>query len=140
MDFLSRSTEATEDFAARYALTLRPGDVVALSGDLGAGKTAFCRGVLRGLGYSGRVTSPTFAIANEYDAPGGQVAHFDLYRILDPEALYELGFDDYLDGKRILLIEWSEHIRDLLPANTRFVRITYGNDPDTRHIHTDADP
>ena len=109
-----------------------PGDVVTLDGDLGAGKTAFARGVLRGLGYPGRVTSPTFAIANEYSAPDGTVVHFDLYRILDEEALFELGFEEYLDGTRILLIEWSENAGGLLPVHHKSVRLTYGEQPDDR--------
>ena len=93
MQIITHSPEQTEQAGADFAKTLRPGDVVTLDGDLGAGKTAFARGVLRGLGYPGRVTSPTFAIANEYSAPDGTVVHFDLYRILDEEALFELGFE-----------------------------------------------
>lgn len=134
MQYHSNSTEDTERIAADWARTLAPGDVVTLDGDLGAGKTAFARGVLRGLGYEGRVTSPTFAIANEYDAPDGAVVHFDMYRILDAEALWELGFDDYLDGERILLIEWSANIADALPAHYKTVAISYGDAPDTRVI------
>ena len=132
MKIITHSPEETEALGARYAAGLRPGAVVALEGELGAGKTAFARGVLRGLGYEGRVTSPTFAIANEYDAPGGMVAHFDLYRILDEEALFELGFEEYLDGERILLIEWSENAGALLPEAHRTVQITYGAADDTR--------
>lgn len=132
MQIITHSPEQTEQAGAEFALTLHPGDVVTLDGDLGAGKTAFARGVLRGLGYTGRVTSPTFAIANEYSAPGGTVAHFDLYRILDEEALFELGFEEYLDGTRILLIEWSENAGALLPARRKSVRLTYGAQPDGR--------
>ena len=98
MEYITHSPEETEALGAKFALSLHPGDVVAFSGDLGAGKTAFTRGVLRGLGYTGRVTSPTFAIANEYHTDRADVAHFDLYRILDSEALFEIGFDEYLDG------------------------------------------
>ncbi len=128
MQYLSHSPEETEAIGARYADTLRPGDVVALDGELGAGKTAFARGVLRGLGHTGRVTSPTFAVANEYDAPRAPVVHCDLYRILDEDALYELGFEEYLDGRRILLVEWSENARSLLPERRKTVRLTYGGD------------
>ena len=109
MEYITHSPEETEALGAEYAKSLKAGDVVAFSGDLGAGKTAFTRGVLHGLGYRGRVTSPTFAIANEYETPTVKVAHFDLYRILDSEALFEIGFDEYLDGSRIVLIEWSEN-------------------------------
>ena len=134
MKIISRSPEDTEALGAEYAKTLQPGAVIALEGELGAGKTAFARGVLRGLGYTGRVTSPTFAIANEYDAPGGMVAHFDMYRILDPEALFELGFEEYLDGNRILLIEWSENVREVLPEELKTVRIVYGAEEGTREV------
>lgn len=131
---VSHSPEETEEIGVRFARTLRPGDVVALEGELGAGKTAFARGVLRGLGYSGRVTSPTFAIANEYETPSAAVAHCDMYRILSPEALYEIGFEGYLDGRRILLIEWSENIRYALPEAYKTVRIQYGGAPDERTV------
>lgn len=134
MEYITHSPEETEALGAEYAKTLAAGDVVAFSGDLGAGKTAFTRGVLRGLGYTGRVTSPTFAIANEYDTPGGRVAHFDLYRILDSEALFEIGFDEYLDGSRIVLIEWSENAGDMLPENYKTVHIQYGNKENDRVV------
>ena len=134
MRLTTHSPEETEQAGADFARTLRPGDVVTLDGELGAGKTAFARGVLRGLGYEGRVTSPTFAIANEYDAPAAPVAHFDMYRILDPEALFELGFEEYLDGRRIVLSEWSENVREALPDDLRTVRIVYGAAEGTREV------
>ncbi len=134
MEYITHAPEETEALGARYAETLHPGDVVAFSGDLGAGKTAFTRGVLRGLGYTGRVTRPTFAIANEYDTPRGRAVHFDLYRILDEEALFELGFDEYLDGSAIVLIEWSENAGNLLPDACRTVRIAYGAGETDRRI------
>lgn len=134
MQKITHSDEETEQVGAAFAKTLRPGDVVTLDGDLGAGKTAFARGVVRGLGYQGRVTSPTFAIANEYSTPGGVVAHFDLYRIVDQEALFELGFEEYLDGERILLIEWSQNAGALLPEQHKSVRLTYGAQPNDRLV------
>lgn len=134
MEYLSNSAEETEEIAAAYARTLRPGDIITLDGDLGAGKTAFARGLLRGLGYTGSVTSPTFAIANEYETAFAPVAHFDMYRILSAEALWELGFDDYLDGARIVLIEWSQNIVNALPPQYKTVCIAYGGAPDSRVI------
>jgi tRNA threonylcarbamoyladenosine biosynthesis protein TsaE len=134
MELTSHSPEQTEALGAEFAQSLEPGELVAFSGDLGAGKTAFARGVLRGLGYPGRVTSPTFAIANEYETPRGRVVHFDLYRLLDSEALFELGFEDYLDGHTIVLIEWSENARDLLPERYKTVHIAYGDTENDRHI------
>ena len=134
MEYITHSPEETEALGAEYAKSLKAGDVVAFSGDLGAGKTAFTRGVLHGLGYEGRVTSPTFAIANEYETPTVKVAHFDLYRILDSEALFEIGFDEYLDGSRIVLIEWSENAADVLPEAYKTVHIAYGDADNDRRI------
>lgn len=134
MEYHTHSTEQTEQLGAAFGANLAPGDTVAFSGDLGAGKTAFSRGVLRGLGYEGRVTSPTFAIANEYQTPGGPVVHLDLYRLPGPDSLYEIGFDEYLDGSRIVLIEWSENAGDLLPESYKTVHISYGNDNNERIV------
>lgn len=131
--YASHGVEETERLGAEFAQTLRPGAVVAFTGDLGAGKTAFSRGILRGLGYTGRVTSPTFAIVSEYHTEKADVAHFDMYRIPDAGALWDLGFDDYLDGRRIVLIEWSENIREALPPHIQ-VAIRYGEEPDARIV------
>ena len=111
MKIISRSPEETEALGAEYAKTLRPGAVIALEGELGAGKTAFARGVLRGLGYTGRVTSPTFALINEY-GPDAEAVHMDLYRLDDYEELQEIGFEDYLDGERLILCEWPDLLED----------------------------
>lgn len=132
-EYLSHSPEDTERIGAAFAAALSGGEVIAFTGDLGAGKTTFSRGILRGLGHQGRVTSPTFAIVSEYRTEKADVAHFDMYRILDLEALWELGFDDYLDGRRIVLIEWSENIAGALPPH-KLVSIRYGENPDTRII------
>ena len=121
MEYITHSPEETEALGAEYAKSLKAGDVVAFSGDLGAG-------------YEGRVTSPTFAIANEYETPTVKVAHFDLYRILDSEALFEIGFDEYLDGSRIVLIEWSENAADVLPEAYKTVHIAYGDADNDRRI------
>lgn len=133
IEYLSHAPEETEELGASFAQTLQPGDVIAFTGDLGAGKTAFSRGILRGLGYDGRVTSPTFAIVSEYHTEKADVAHFDMYRILDTTALFDLGFAEYLDGRRIVLIEWSENIAEALPVHT-LVSIRYGAAPDDRII------
>ncbi len=133
IEYISHSPEDTEKIGSEFAKTLKKGDVIAFTGDLGAGKTAFSRGILNGLGYKGRVTSPTFAVANEYHTDLFDVVHFDMYRILEPETLFELGFDEYLDSKRIILIEWSENITDALPDH-KLVSIKYGAEPDDRII------
>lgn len=136
MQKLTHSPEETEAFAAMYANTLRLGDTVALCGRLGAGKTAFARGILRGLGYTGRVTSPTFVLANEYDTPRGRVTHFDLYRIQNIETLFDIGFDEYFDGNRVVLVEWSENAAGMLPPHYKTVCLTAGDAEQDRLIIT----
>ena len=124
----------TERAGGMLAQKLSPGALVAFTGDLGAGKTAFCRGLIHALGYSGRVTSPTFAIVNEYETDLCRVCHFDMYRILDEEALYDIGWDDYFDGETILLVEWSENVLDALPEKHITVDIRHGEAENDRII------
>ncbi len=131
----TRSQKETEDFAKEFAATLGPCDVVAFFGDLGAGKTAFSRGVVCGLGFSTDVTSPTFAIVNEYQNQNVKVAHFDMYRIASEDELFSTGYYDYLE-RCILLIEWSENIVSSLPENRINITITSnGQDERTIEIH-----
>ena len=110
-----------------------PGAVVAYLGDLGMGKTAFTRGLAAGLGYKGRVTSPTFAIVNEYEGGRLPLFHFDMYRINTYDDLYSTGFFDYLDTG-ILVIEWSENIENALPDDYISVEIKKGENDDDRII------
>lgn len=128
----------TERAGGMLAKKLSPGALVAFTGDLGAGKTAFCRGFLHALGYTGRVTSPTFAIVNEYDTDLCRVCHFDMYRILDEDALYDIGWDDYFDGDTILLVEWSENIAGALPEPHITVDIRRGLEENDRMITIDG--
>lgn len=111
---------ATEAFGAALAETLRPGDVVALYGTLGAGKTTLARGLLHGLGHRGDVASPTFPIVQTYDPPATRlpVWHVDLYRIEDPAELMEIGLDDARDDA-VLLVEWPERLPRLWPETLR---------------------
>ncbi len=132
MEYRTHSPEETEALGEKFSCFLKPGDAVTFSGGLGAGKTAFARGVLRGLGYKGRVTSPTFAIANEYDTPSGRVAHIDLYRITTGEALEEIGFEEYFNGGYIVLVEWSENAFGFLPESCKNVNISYGEGTNER--------
>lgn len=113
---LTCSTAETEAFAEQFAHLLRPGDVLAFTGGLGAGKTAFVRGLARGLHSDGEVSSPTFALVHEY---GGDIPlfHFDMYRIDGIDDLYSTGYFDYLDAGGILAIEWSENIAQVLPPD-----------------------
>ena len=122
MEILSHSEQETEAAGQALAARLRPGDVVAYRGSLGMGKTAFTRGLARGLGYGGRVTSPTFTIVNEYQAPV-PLFHFDMYRLPDSDALFEIGWEDYLDRGGICAVEWSEQVADAIPADAVIVTI-----------------
>ena len=118
----THSEEETEALGERLAKCLRAGSVVALYGDLGAGKTAFVRGLARGLGIRGSVSSPTFTIVNEY--PGRvPLFHFDMYRLKNAEELYGIGWEDYLDRNGICVTEWSERIEEALPEDAVRVRI-----------------
>jgi len=122
MEYLSRSEAETESIGESLGKRLHPGTVLAFRGDLGMGKTAFTRGLARGLGCTGRVTSPTFTIVNEYE---GKIPlfHFDMYRLPDSDALFDIGWEDYLGRDGVCAVEWSERVGDALPADTVWVTI-----------------
>lgn len=101
---------------------LLPGDVLAFYGDLGAGKTAFIRGVARGLGIASRVSSPTFTIVNEYPGPV-PLFHFDMYRLGSSDELFEIGWEDYLTRGGVCCVEWTENVADAMPAEAVAVTI-----------------
>lgn len=123
MEHLSRSETETEALGRRLAEVLSPGSVVAYRGGLGMGKTAFTRGLAAGLGYPGRVTSPTFTIVNEYEGGRLPLFHFDMYRLADADALFDIGWEDYLDRGGVCAVEWSEQVADALPDDTIYVTI-----------------
>lgn len=133
MRYTSTSPADTEAFGERLGRRLRPGDVVAFTGTLGMGKTALTRGLARGLGCKGRVTSPTFTIVNEYD---GDVPlfHFDMYRLGSSDELYDIGWDDYLARGGVCAVEWSERVADALPPNVITVDIARGDADESRII------
>ena len=114
MEYISHSEAETEAFGERLAAALSPGAVVAYRGGLGMGKTAFTRGLARGLGCRGRVTSPTFTIVNEYEGGRLPLFHFDLYRLGDPEELFDIGWEDYLARGGVCAVEWSENVAGAL--------------------------
>ena len=122
MEYISHSEQETEQIAFELAQRLTPGTVLAYQGGLGMGKTAFTRGLAKGLGYEGRVTSPTFTIVNEYE---GRVPlfHFDMYRLEDADALFDIGWEDYLDRRGVCAVEWSERVTEALPEDTLYVTI-----------------
>ena len=119
MEKISFNEKQTQEIAYEYAKTLSKGDVILLRGDLGAGKTAFVKGVAKYFGYSG-VTSPTYAYLNVY---GDFIYHYDCYRLACGEDAERLGLTDYFGGDNICLIEWAENIEDALPDNVKTVEI-----------------
>lgn len=122
MTYISHSTAETERIGEELGRRLRGGNVVAYVGGLGMGKTAFTRGLARGIGCQGRVTSPTFTIVNEYDGPL-PLFHFDMYRLPDSNALFDIGWDDYLDRGGVCAVEWSENVAEAIPADAVCVTI-----------------
>jgi tRNA threonylcarbamoyladenosine biosynthesis protein TsaE len=130
----TKSRNETLELGRSFAATLKPGDVVALFGDLGSGKTQFVSGVCNGLNVEGHVASPTFTMIHEYSVPWGTVAHIDLYRIRSREEIRELGLEEYFHDRCICLIEWAEAALDLLPPHHYVVRIAFGAGEDEREI------
>ena len=130
---ISHSPGETERAGASFAAQVNPGDVLALVGDLGAGKTQWVKGVAAGLGSQASVTSPTFTLIHEY--PGGRLPlyHIDCYRLERPEELLAIGLDDYLDGRAVLVIEWADKFPALIPETARWVHFKIG-EADDREI------
>ena len=133
MEHLSHSEQETEQLGEQVARKLPRGTVIAYTGELGMGKTAFTRGLARGLGCRGRVTSPTFTIVNEYDG-ATPLFHFDMYRLDGEDDLFDIGWDDYLARGGVCAVEWSERIDSALPPDTLTVSIARGEHDNDRII------
>jgi tRNA threonylcarbamoyladenosine biosynthesis protein TsaE len=129
MEYISHSERETEAIGEELGRALTPGAVLAYQGDLGMGKTAFTRGLARGLGCVGRVTSPTFTIVNEYEGGRLPLFHFDMYRLEDADALFDIGWEDYLGRGGVCAVEWSERVTDALPPDT--LRVTIARHPES---------
>lgn len=127
------SVDATRDVGAALSSLARPGDVVVLAGDLGAGKTAFVQGFGRGLGVTDRITSPTFTLVHVYDGRL-PIHHLDVYRLGTLGEAVDLGLPEMLDEGGVVLIEWGEAILPVLPHDYLEVRLTFGADDDDRYI------
>lgn len=127
MTVITKSPEQTELLGKKLAELLRPGDVIAYYGDLGAGKTAFTRGLAAGLGIREAVTSPTYTIVNEYLSGRMPLFHFDMYRLSSSDELFDIGWEDYLARGGVCAVEWSENVADAL---TGAISITIEKDPD----------
>lgn len=134
MTYVTNSPAETEALGQRLAERLQPGDVIAYTGDLGAGKTAFTRGLARGLGITERITSPTFTIVNEYQGGRLPLFHFDMYRLGSSDELYEIGWEDYLARGGVCAVEWSEIVADALEEDCIRVDIRQGDIENQRKI------
>ena len=134
MEFLTHSREETEALGARLARALAGGRVVAFTGDLGAGKTAFGAGMARELGVEERVTSPTFTIVNEYEGGRLPLFHFDMYRLDSADELFHIGWEDYLARGGVCAVEWSENVAGAIEPDAVRVSIVRGDGDDDRRI------
>ena len=114
MEYITNSPEETEALGAALATKLGPGTIIAYRGDLGAGKTAFTRGLARGLGCKELVTSPTYTIVNEYLGGRLSLFHFDMYRLRSADDLWDIGWEDYLDRGGVCAVEWSENVAEAM--------------------------
>lgn len=114
MEYITHSPEETEKIGEKLAQKLKPGTVLAYRGDLGAGKTAFTRGLARGLGYRDSVTSPTYTIVNEYLGGRLPLFHFDMYRLASDDDLWDIGWEDYLERGGVCAVEWSENVPEAM--------------------------
>ena len=128
-----KNEAATRDFGIELAKGLQAGDIIALIGDLGTGKTALTRYIAEGLGINENITSPTFTIVQEHHSGRLPLYHFDVYRVYDPDELYdEIGIDDYFFGDGVCVVEWADLIEDMLPDNTLIIHIERGENEEER--------
>jgi tRNA threonylcarbamoyladenosine biosynthesis protein TsaE len=137
LEIVSTSVEQTQELGARLGKIVQAGDVIALQGDLGAGKTNFVQGLARGLGITEDVNSPTFILANEYLSGRLALYHIDAYRVQDAAEAKGFGLDDYLYGDGVTVVEWAERVRAALPRDVLWIRFAY-RDETTRALFVTA--
>lgn len=130
-----KNENETREFGMKLGASLKPGDVVALIGDLGTGKTALTRYIAEGLGVTESIASPTFTIVREHHSGRIPLYHFDVYRVYDPDELYEIGIDEYFFGEGVCVVEWADLIDDILPDGTIKINIEYGENEGERIYH-----
>ena len=133
-EYITNSAQQTEQLGEKLGRILTPGTVLAYTGDLGAGKTAFTRGLAKGLEIPERITSPTFTIVNEYEGGRLPLFHFDMYRLGSSDELFDIGWEDYLVRGGVCAVEWSENVDDVLDFDTIRVDIRRGESDDQRRI------
>ena len=140
MQITTHSADETQALGQKLASRLASGDVIAYFGDLGAGKTAFTRGLAQGLGITDPVTSPTYTIVNEYLSGRIPLFHFDMYRLSSSDELFDIGWEDYLSRGGVCAVEWSENVEDALQDAIRVTIEKDADEPDTRHITITGGP
>jgi tRNA threonylcarbamoyladenosine biosynthesis protein TsaE len=126
----TNSEAATIALGKKYAVNLNPGDVLGLVGELGAGKTQFAKGLAKGLGIKDNITSPTFVLLKKYK----NLVHIDCYRLSDPTELEELGFQEFIDNGNIVVVEWADKIKSIMPSETKWVKFKVGSKENERVI------
>ncbi len=134
MRYVTHSSKETRSLGEELSKLLRPGDVLVLRGEMGAGKSELTRGIARGLGIGGPIASPTFTILQAYDSGRLPLYHFDWYRIGDPEELYNIGAEEYLAGEGVSVVEWPERAPCMLPEAHLQISIAYGAGENERVI------
>ena len=130
--YISNSDQDTVNLAKDLASGLKAGDIIALIGDIGTGKTTFVKAIAKALGISETVSSPTFTIVREYRSGKFPLFHFDVYRLSNEDEFYDIGAEEYLYGDGITIIEWADIVEDALPLNTMIIEIKYGNNEGER--------
>ena len=140
MEFITNSPIETEKVGEALGKVLTPGTILAYEGDLGAGKTAFTRGLARGLGAKEQVTSPTYTIVNEYLSGRMPLFHFDMYRLGSSDELFDIGWEDYLARNGVCAVEWSENVEDALEEDTIRIDIRRGEHENQREITIENGP
>jgi tRNA threonylcarbamoyladenosine biosynthesis protein TsaE len=138
MTYTVHSLEETWRVAAEVAEQLTPGMVLALTGDLGAGKTTFMQGVAFALGVKRPITSPTFTLCQEYDTPRFKLVHMDLYRLNGPDDLLTIGFPEHLESGAVVAVEWPERGGDLIPPDALHISLTLSDEAETRTIEVET--
>ena len=138
--YITHSEAETEALGESFASKIADGTVIAMYGDLGAGKTAFTRGLAQGLGITDPVTSPTYTIVNEYLSGRIPLFHFDMYRLSSSDELFDIGWEDYLSRGGVCAVEWSENVEDALQDAIRVTIEKDADEPDTRHITITGGP
>ncbi len=128
----TKNEEETRAFGLELAAMAKPGMIIALVGDLGTGKTALARYIAEGLGVTETITSPTFTVVKEYYSGILPLYHFDVYRVSDPDELFEIGSEEYFHGQGLCIIEWADLILDILPEDTLVIEIFRGETEEER--------